>query len=167
MEVLLCRLALLPPPLSTASPSLSLQLCPVRLDTRLLSARHDGRSLPVAAGNLLSVLSPPCCLCVKEYITVSQLSQIFGMQRVDASSSSSTPSFQLASSGSFSCHSAPSSFLSAQVCFTFPLQLHVESFSYLLDASHVTDADAVSPPPPTAPLLWLDASHHHLRASLI
>ncbi|XP_019133627.2 pleckstrin homology-like domain family B member 1 isoform X4 [Larimichthys crocea] len=50
----------------------------------------------------------------EEYITVSQLSQIFGMQRVDTSSSSSTPSFQLASSGSFSCHSAPSSFLSAQ-----------------------------------------------------
>ncbi|KAM6912062.1 pleckstrin homology-like domain family B member 1 isoform 5-T5 [Lycodopsis pacificus] len=54
----------------------------------------------------------------EEYITVSQLSQIFGMQRVDPSSSSSIPSFQLASSEStFSCHSAacgPSSFLSAQ-----------------------------------------------------
>ncbi|XP_030293241.1 pleckstrin homology-like domain family B member 1 isoform X5 [Sparus aurata] len=55
----------------------------------------------------------------EEYITVSQLSQIFGMQRVDPSSSSaSIASFQLASSESaFSCHSAargPSSFLSAQ-----------------------------------------------------
>ncbi|XP_034746713.1 pleckstrin homology-like domain family B member 1 isoform X5 [Etheostoma cragini] len=54
----------------------------------------------------------------EEYITVSQLSQIFGMQRVDPSSSPSIPSFQLASSQStFSCHSTargPSSFLSAQ-----------------------------------------------------
>ncbi|XP_071317152.1 pleckstrin homology-like domain family B member 1 isoform X4 [Trachinotus anak] len=56
----------------------------------------------------------------EEYITVSQLSQIFGMQRLDTSSSSSSsiPSFQLASSESaFSCYSAacgPSSFLSAQ-----------------------------------------------------
>ncbi|XP_018547859.1 pleckstrin homology-like domain family B member 1 isoform X3 [Lates calcarifer] len=54
----------------------------------------------------------------EEYITVSQLSQIFGMQRLDTSSSSSIPSFQLASSESaFSCHSiacGPSSFLSAQ-----------------------------------------------------
>ncbi|CAI5643813.1 unnamed protein product [Oreochromis niloticus] len=55
----------------------------------------------------------------EEYITVSQLSQIFGMQRVDPSSSSSSmPAFQLASSEStFSCHTTargPSSFLSAQ-----------------------------------------------------
>uniref|UniRef100_A0A3P9J5E9 Pleckstrin homology-like domain family B member 1 n=1 Tax=Oryzias latipes TaxID=8090 RepID=A0A3P9J5E9_ORYLA len=54
----------------------------------------------------------------EEYITVSQLSQIFGMQRVIPSSSSSTPSFQLASSeSSFSSRSAaygPSSFLSTQ-----------------------------------------------------
>ena len=60
------------------------------------------------------------CICVKEYVTVSQLSQIFGMQRVNPSSSSSTPSFQLASSESaFSCRSTacgPSSFFSAQVC---------------------------------------------------
>lgn len=60
-------------------------------------------------------------VCVKEYITVSQLSQIFGMQRVNPSSSSSSmPAFQLASSEStFSCHTTargPSSFLSAQVC---------------------------------------------------
>ncbi|XP_019940900.2 pleckstrin homology-like domain family B member 1 isoform X3 [Paralichthys olivaceus] len=54
----------------------------------------------------------------EEYITVSQLSQIFGMQRLNPSSSASIPSFHLASSESvFSCHSAacgPSSFLSAQ-----------------------------------------------------
>ncbi|XP_047235216.1 pleckstrin homology-like domain family B member 1 isoform X5 [Girardinichthys multiradiatus] len=54
----------------------------------------------------------------EDYITVSQLSQIFGMQRSKPSSSTSTPSFQLASSeSSFTCHSAacgPSSFLSAQ-----------------------------------------------------
>ncbi|XP_026185062.1 pleckstrin homology-like domain family B member 1 isoform X2 [Mastacembelus armatus] len=54
----------------------------------------------------------------EEYITLSQLSQIFGLQRVDPASASSVPSFQLASSEStFSCHSAacgPSSFLSTQ-----------------------------------------------------
>ncbi|XP_068186661.1 pleckstrin homology-like domain family B member 1 isoform X3 [Antennarius striatus] len=54
----------------------------------------------------------------EEYITVSQLSQIFGIQRLDSSSSSSVPSFQLASSEStFSSHSTacgPSSFFSAQ-----------------------------------------------------
>ncbi|MEQ2222488.1 hypothetical protein ILYODFUR_026886, partial [Ilyodon furcidens] len=54
----------------------------------------------------------------EDYITVSQLNQIFGMQRSKPSSSTSTPSFQLASSeSSFTCHSAacgPSSFLSAQ-----------------------------------------------------
>lgn len=59
------------------------------------------------------------CVCVKDYITVSQLSQIFGMQRANPSSSSSTPSFHLASSeSSFPRHSpacGPSSFLSAQV----------------------------------------------------
>ncbi|KAM3600709.1 uncharacterized protein V6R79_001038 [Siganus canaliculatus] len=65
-------------------------------------------------------LSPDLCpvRLQEEYITVSQLSQIFGMQRVGPSSSSSIPSFQIASSEStFSCHSAacgPSSFLSAQ-----------------------------------------------------
>lgn len=67
---------------------------------------------------------------MKEYITVSQLSQIFGMQRVDSSSSSSLPSFQLASSETtFSCQSTacgPYTILSAQVCsrtttqFQFP-----------------------------------------------
>lgn len=56
-------------------------------------------------------------VCVKDYITVSQLSQIFGMQRIDPSSSSSLPSFQLATSETtFSCHSTPSTFPSAQVC---------------------------------------------------
>ncbi|XP_070773172.1 pleckstrin homology-like domain family B member 1 [Enoplosus armatus] len=70
-----------------------------------------------AALHCLSLAVAPALPC-EEYITVSQLSHIFGMQRVDASSSSSIPSFQLASSESaFSYHSAacdPSSFLSAQ-----------------------------------------------------
>ncbi|XP_039888799.1 pleckstrin homology-like domain family B member 1 isoform X5 [Simochromis diagramma] len=67
-----------------------------------------GRNFPKPGGSMK-----------EEYITVSQLSQIFGMQRVDPSSSSSSmPAFQLASSEStFSCHTTargPSSFLSAQ-----------------------------------------------------
>ncbi|XP_034746715.1 pleckstrin homology-like domain family B member 1 isoform X7 [Etheostoma cragini] len=70
-----------------------------------------------AALHCLSPAVAPALPC-EEYITVSQLSQIFGMQRVDPSSSPSIPSFQLASSQStFSCHSTargPSSFLSAQ-----------------------------------------------------
>ncbi|KAG7236678.1 hypothetical protein INR49_000572 [Caranx melampygus] len=70
-----------------------------------------------AALHCLSLAVAPALPC-EEYITVSQLSQIFGMQRLDPSSSSSTPSFQLASSESaFSCYSTacgPSSFLSAQ-----------------------------------------------------
>ncbi|KAI4813767.1 hypothetical protein KUCAC02_002997, partial [Chaenocephalus aceratus] len=67
-----------------------------------------------AALHCLSLAVAPALPC-EEYITVSQLSQIFGMQRLDPTSSSS---FQLASSEStFSCHSTacgPSSFLSAQ-----------------------------------------------------
>ncbi|XP_054611876.1 pleckstrin homology-like domain family B member 1 isoform X2 [Dunckerocampus dactyliophorus] len=47
----------------------------------------------------------PC----EDYITVSQLSHIFGMQRPDASSSSSIASFHLASSDStFTCHPSSS-----------------------------------------------------------
>uniref|UniRef100_A0A8C6L858 Pleckstrin homology-like domain family B member 1 n=1 Tax=Nothobranchius furzeri TaxID=105023 RepID=A0A8C6L858_NOTFU len=68
-----------------------------------------GRSFPKSSSSMK-----------EEYITVSQLSQIFGMQRANPSPSSSTPSFQLAQSEStFSCRSAacgPSSFLSAQRC---------------------------------------------------
>ncbi|RVE63741.1 hypothetical protein OJAV_G00139220 [Oryzias javanicus] len=71
----------------------------------------------LAALHCLSLPASPALPC-EEYITVSQLSQIFGMQRVIPSSSSSTPSFQLASSeSSFSSRSAacdPSSFLSTQ-----------------------------------------------------
>ncbi|XP_019133631.2 pleckstrin homology-like domain family B member 1 isoform X8 [Larimichthys crocea] len=99
------------------------ELCPVRLQEEYLRLSdvfkmYGGASLPPrssspAALHCLSLAVAPALPC-EEYITVSQLSQIFGMQRVDTSSSSSTPSFQLASSGSFSCHSAPSSFLSAQ-----------------------------------------------------
>ncbi|KAM6983862.1 pleckstrin homology-like domain family B member 1 isoform 6-T6 [Tautogolabrus adspersus] len=70
-----------------------------------------------AALHCLSLAVAPTLPC-EEYITVSQLSQIFGMQRLDPPASSSTPSFQLASShSSFSCHQTacgPSSFLSAQ-----------------------------------------------------
>ncbi|XP_038565095.1 pleckstrin homology-like domain family B member 1 isoform X2 [Micropterus salmoides] len=70
-----------------------------------------------AALHCLSLAVAPGLPC-EEYITVSQLSQIFGMQRIDASSSYSIPSFHLASSESaFSYHSTacdPSPFLSAQ-----------------------------------------------------
>lgn len=70
-----------------------------------------------AAVHCLSLTVSPALPC-EDYITVSQLSQIFGRQRSKPSSSTSTPSFQLASSeSSFTCHSAacgPSSFLSAQ-----------------------------------------------------
>ncbi|XP_055004555.1 pleckstrin homology-like domain family B member 1 [Boleophthalmus pectinirostris] len=59
-------------------------------------------------------LAVPC----EEYITVNQLSQIFGLQRLDHFPSTSLASFQLASSEStFTCHSntpASSSFLSVQ-----------------------------------------------------
>uniref|UniRef100_A0A1A8FQX6 Pleckstrin homology-like domain family B member 1 n=1 Tax=Nothobranchius korthausae TaxID=1143690 RepID=A0A1A8FQX6_9TELE len=79
------------------------------------SLQHHASS-PAALHCLSLTVSP--ALPREEYITVSQLSQIFGMQRANPSSSSSTPSFQLAQSEStFSCRSAacgPSSFLSAQ-----------------------------------------------------
>uniref|UniRef100_A0A1A7XS08 Pleckstrin homology-like domain family B member 1 n=1 Tax=Iconisemion striatum TaxID=60296 RepID=A0A1A7XS08_9TELE len=79
------------------------------------SLQHHSSS--PAALHCLSLTVSPALPC-EEYITVSQLSQIFGVQRANPSSSSSTPSFQLAQSEStFSCRSAacgPSSFLSAQ-----------------------------------------------------
>uniref|UniRef100_A0A1A8J2N1 Pleckstrin homology-like domain family B member 1 n=1 Tax=Nothobranchius kuhntae TaxID=321403 RepID=A0A1A8J2N1_NOTKU len=79
------------------------------------SLQHHSSS-PAALHCLSLTVSP--ALPREEYITVSQLSQIFGMQRANPSPSSSTPSFQLAQSEStFSCRSAacgPSSFLSAQ-----------------------------------------------------
>ncbi|CAJ1064097.1 pleckstrin homology-like domain family B member 1 isoform X4 [Xyrichtys novacula] len=81
------------------------------------NAALQPHSSPSAALHCLSLTVAPTLPC-EDYITVSQLSQIFGMQRLDPSSSSSTPSFQLASSQStFSCHSAacgPPSFLSAK-----------------------------------------------------
>ncbi|XP_034406510.1 pleckstrin homology-like domain family B member 1 isoform X1 [Cyclopterus lumpus] len=103
------------------------ELYPVRLQEEYLrlsdvyrmygNASTQPHSSSPAALHCLSFAVGPALPC-EEYITVSQLSQIFGMQRVDSSSSSSIPSFQLASSEStFSCHSAacgPSSFLSAQ-----------------------------------------------------
>lgn len=64
-----------------------------------------------AALHCLSLAVAPTLPC-EEYITVSQLSQIFGIQRVNPSSSSSIPSFQLASTDTIAC--GPSSFLSAQ-----------------------------------------------------
>ncbi|XP_049447365.1 pleckstrin homology-like domain family B member 1 isoform X2 [Epinephelus fuscoguttatus] len=104
------------------------ELYPVRLQEEYLrlsdvykmygNASVQTHSTSPAALHCLSLTVAPSLPC-EEYITVSQLSQIFGMQRVDTStSSSSTPSFQLASSEStYSCRSAaygPSSFLSAQ-----------------------------------------------------
>ncbi|XP_035808696.2 pleckstrin homology-like domain family B member 1 isoform X2 [Amphiprion ocellaris] len=81
------------------------------------NASMQPHSSSPAALHCLSLTVSPGLPC-EDYITVSQLSQIFGMQRVDSSSSTSLPSFQLASSESaFSYHSTacgPSSFLSAQ-----------------------------------------------------
>ncbi|KAM9348902.1 pleckstrin homology-like domain family B member 1 [Symphorus nematophorus] len=113
--------------LSSSSHIPSPELCPVRLQEEYLrlsdvykmygNASVQPRSSSPAALHCLSLAVAPALPC-EEYITVSQLSQIFGMQRIDTSSSSSIPSFQLASSEStFSYHSAacgPSSFLSAQ-----------------------------------------------------
>lgn len=122
------------------------------------------------------------CISVKEYITVSQLSQIFGMQRVNSSSSSSTPSFQLASSeSSFSSHSTacgPSSYLSAKVCSALKQLLVADNWHHsLLPAlqpptefllydllccvsmsplSYLFEAVA----PSFAFFLWLDAFHY-------
>lgn len=91
---------------------------PCEVDARRLSL-----PLTCSAGQTLNVLPPLSPLLspprAKDYITVSQLSQIFGMQRLDPTSSSSLPSFQLATSETtFSCHSTPSAFSSAQVCCT-------------------------------------------------
>ncbi|XP_023818227.1 pleckstrin homology-like domain family B member 1 isoform X3 [Oryzias latipes] len=118
-----------PCPSSASSSSIipSPELCPVRLqeeylrlsDVYRMYGNASMQPLPssLAALHCLSLSAPPALPC-EEYITVSQLSQIFGMQRVIPSSSSSTPSFQLASSeSSFSSRSAaygPSSFLSTQ-----------------------------------------------------
>lgn len=101
------------------------------------------------------LLSVNVCVCVvsdvQEYITVSQLSHIFGMQRVAPSSSSSVPSFQLTSAESnFLCHSAsrgPSSRLSAQVgCVCLYYHLPLTSFH-----SGQVNFDGVSP---RVPLLF-------------
>ncbi|XP_024121612.1 pleckstrin homology-like domain family B member 1 isoform X3 [Oryzias melastigma] len=118
-----------PCPSSASSSSIipSPELCPVRLqeeylrlsDVYRMYGNASMQPLPpsLAALHCLSLPASPALPC-EEYITVSQLSQIFGMQRVIPSSSSSTPSFQLASSeSSFSSRSAacgPSSFLSTQ-----------------------------------------------------
>lgn len=116
METLLCLLALPPRLLSTASLSLSLLLCHVRykLCCSLTLYTPFPRQLPDVLSVNVRIVSD-----VKEYITVSQLSHIFGMQGLAPSSSSSIPSFQLTSSETnFLCHSAPrgpSSLLSAQV----------------------------------------------------
>ncbi|XP_029704601.1 pleckstrin homology-like domain family B member 1 isoform X1 [Takifugu rubripes] len=81
------------------------------------NAAVPARSSSPAALHCLSFTVTPALPC-EEYITVSQLSHIFGMQRLPPSSSSSIPSFQLTSSETnFLCHSAPcgpSSLLSAQ-----------------------------------------------------
>ncbi|XP_044079744.1 pleckstrin homology-like domain family B member 1 isoform X3 [Siniperca chuatsi] len=109
----------------TSSHIPSPELYPVRLQEEYLrlsdvykmygNASMQPHPSSPAALHCLSLAVAPALSC-EEYITVSQLSQIFG--RADASSSSSIPSFQLASSEStYSYHSTacdPSSFLSAQ-----------------------------------------------------
>ncbi|KAM9331739.1 pleckstrin homology-like domain family B member 1 [Pholidichthys leucotaenia] len=102
------------------------ELYPVRLQEEYLrlsdvfrmygNASMLPHSSSPAALHCLSLTVAPALPC-EEYITVSQLSQIFGMQRVDSSpsSSSSVSSFPLASSESaFSSACSPSSFLSAK-----------------------------------------------------
>ncbi|XP_061595879.1 pleckstrin homology-like domain family B member 1 isoform X2 [Cololabis saira] len=112
---------------SSSSVIPSPELCPVRLQEEYLRLSdvykmYGNASLqphapaPPAALHCLSLTVSPALPC-EEYITVSQLSQIFGVQRVNPSSSSSTPSFQLASSeSSFSSHPSACgpSFLSAK-----------------------------------------------------
>ncbi|XP_029925298.1 pleckstrin homology-like domain family B member 1 isoform X2 [Myripristis murdjan] len=75
------------------------------------------RSSSPAALHCLSFTAAPALSC-EEYITVNQLSQIFGGQKVDPPPSSSIQSFQRAPSDPvFSCHSTacgPSPFLSVQ-----------------------------------------------------
>uniref|UniRef100_UPI003AAF1802 pleckstrin homology-like domain family B member 1 n=1 Tax=Centroberyx gerrardi TaxID=166262 RepID=UPI003AAF1802 len=81
------------------------------------NASVQPHSTSPAALHCLSLAVAPALSC-EEYITVNQLSQIFGMQKVDPSPPSSIQSFQLAPSDSaFSCHSTacgPAPFLSAQ-----------------------------------------------------
>ncbi|XP_038145038.1 pleckstrin homology-like domain family B member 1 isoform X2 [Cyprinodon tularosa] len=114
-------------PCPSSSHNPSPELCPVRLQEEYLrlsdvyrmyeDAYKQPYSSSPAALHCLSLTVSPTLQC-EDYITVSQLSQIFGMQRCKPSSSTSTPSFPLASSeSSFTCHSTAcgsSSFLSAQ-----------------------------------------------------
>ncbi|KAK7925531.1 hypothetical protein WMY93_007841 [Mugilogobius chulae] len=105
------------------SPELCTDHFPVRLQEEYLrlcdvfkmygSASMQTPSSP-ATLHCLSIAVPS-----EEYITVSQLSQIFGLPRLDHFPSNSLASFQLTSSeSSFTCHTntsaAPSSFPSAQ-----------------------------------------------------
>ncbi|KAM7397872.1 hypothetical protein PAMA_005959 [Pampus argenteus] len=96
------------------------ELYPVKLQEEYLrlsdvykmygNASMQPHSPSPAALHCLSLTVAPALPC-EEYITVSQLSHIFGMQRVNPASSSTIPSFQLASSDN-AC--GPPSFLSAQ-----------------------------------------------------
>ncbi|XP_062340962.1 pleckstrin homology-like domain family B member 1 isoform X2 [Osmerus eperlanus] len=106
------------PASSSSSSSLtpSPELCPIRPQEEYLrladvykmygSGFFPPPSIPPAPHCLLPVAS---AAPRQEYITVSQLSQIFGMQKVEPSPASSIQSFQLAlSDPSYSCHSTPS-----------------------------------------------------------
>ncbi|XP_053187966.1 pleckstrin homology-like domain family B member 1 [Scomber japonicus] len=106
---------------SSSSHIPSPELYPVRLQEEYLrlsdvykmygNASMQPHSPSPAALHCLSLAVAPALPC-EEYITVNQLSQIFGMQRVNPTSSSSIPSFQFASSETIAC--GPSSFHSAQ-----------------------------------------------------
>nr|XP_057944086.1 pleckstrin homology-like domain family B member 1 isoform X2 [Doryrhamphus excisus] len=79
---------------------------------------YGNASVHPSASSPAALYCPPLAVAdtvpCEDYITVSQLSHIFGMQRLDASSSSSIASFHLASPDStFTCHSG-SSLLSAK-----------------------------------------------------
>ncbi|XP_034034475.1 pleckstrin homology-like domain family B member 1 isoform X2 [Thalassophryne amazonica] len=106
------------------SPELCSETFPVKLQEEYLRLSdvykmYGNASVqpPPAALHCLSLAVAPALHC-EEYITVSQLNQIFGMQRTNPPSSTSVPSFTLVASDSdFSCRSAActsSCFLSAQ-----------------------------------------------------
>ncbi|XP_072302403.1 pleckstrin homology-like domain family B member 1 isoform X4 [Eucyclogobius newberryi] len=104
------------------SPELCTDPFPVRLQEEYLRLsdvfKMYGSAFMQAPSSPATLQCLSIALPSEEYITVSQLSQIFGLQRLDHFPSNSLASFQLASSEStFTCHtnkSAPSSFLSVQ-----------------------------------------------------
>ncbi|CAL1573623.1 unnamed protein product [Knipowitschia caucasica] len=132
------------------SPELCTDPFPVRLQEEYLRLSdvfkmYGSGSMQASSPATLHCLSiaVPC----EEYITVSQLSQIFGLQRLNHFPTSSLASFQLASSEStFTCHSntsAPSCFHSVQSQSDLP-PINLESWYQDIMAA----GEAQSCPPP-------------------